>query len=145
MLNYSNPASIVAEACRVLRPKAKVINICDMPVGTRRRMAYIVGKEYDDLDVRYFGLNHFGWWTSVKDKTTGEDYMPKLINMLLKTVILPRKQSKHSIWMQAGRRHTEKRKIFWPWIHSFTKYILKVLYVSGLCSRTYRSKPHPCR
>jgi maltose-6'-phosphate glucosidase len=51
MLNYSNPASIVAEACRVLRPKAKVINICDMPVGTRRRMAYIVGKEYDDLYV----------------------------------------------------------------------------------------------
>ena len=24
MLNYSNPASIVAEACRVLRPKSKV-------------------------------------------------------------------------------------------------------------------------
>ena len=65
MLNYSNPASIVAEACRVLRPKAKVINICDMPVGTRRRMAYIVGKEYDDLDVRYFGLNHFGWFTDI--------------------------------------------------------------------------------
>ena len=34
MLNYSNPAAIVAEACRVLRPDAKVINICDMPVGT---------------------------------------------------------------------------------------------------------------
>lgn len=34
MLNYSNPASIVAEACRVLRPHAKIINICDMPVGT---------------------------------------------------------------------------------------------------------------
>ena len=46
MLNYSNPAAIVAEACRVLRPDARVINICDMPVGTRRRMAYIVGKEY---------------------------------------------------------------------------------------------------
>ena len=74
MLNYSNPAAIVAEACRVLRPDARVINICDMPVGTRRRMAYIVGKEYDDLDVRYFGLNHFGWWTSVKDKTTGDVY-----------------------------------------------------------------------
>ena len=45
MLNYSNPAAIVAEACRVLRPDARVINICDMPVGTRRRMAYIVGKD----------------------------------------------------------------------------------------------------
>src|SRR5699024_10104774 len=68
MLNYSNPASIVAEACRVLRPKAKIINICDMPVGTLRRMSYIVGKDPKDLDVRYFGLNHFGWWTSVKGK-----------------------------------------------------------------------------
>ena len=73
MLNYSNPASIVAEACRVLRPHAKIINICDMPVGTLRRMSYIVGKTPQDLDVRYFGLNHFGWWTSVKDKSTGED------------------------------------------------------------------------
>ena len=41
MLNYSNPASIVAEACRVLRPNAKVINICDMPRSEERR----VGKE----------------------------------------------------------------------------------------------------
>ena len=47
MLNYSNPASIVAEACRVLRPHSKIINICDMPVGTLRRMSYIVAnKEY---------------------------------------------------------------------------------------------------
>ena len=29
MLNYSNPAAIVAEATRKLRPKAKIINICD--------------------------------------------------------------------------------------------------------------------
>ena len=93
MLNYSNPASIVAEACRVLRPNAKVINICDMPVGTRRRMAYIVGKEYDDLDVRYFGLNHFGWWTSVKDKTTGEDYMPKLTKYVAENGYLTQKSN----------------------------------------------------
>ena len=91
MLNYSNPAAIVAEACRVLRPDARVINICDMPVGTRRRMAYIVGKEYDDLDVRYFGLNHFGWWTSVKDKTTGEDYMPKLLEYVSENGYLTQK------------------------------------------------------
>ena len=67
MLNYSNPASIVAEACRVLRPNSKIINICDMPVGTLRRMSYIVGKTPKDLDVKYYGLNHFGWWTSVKN------------------------------------------------------------------------------
>lgn len=33
MLNYSNPAAIVAEATRKLRPNSKIINICDMPVG----------------------------------------------------------------------------------------------------------------
>ncbi|OPJ65611.1 6-phospho-alpha-glucosidase [Clostridium chromiireducens] len=68
MLNYSNPASIVAEACRRLKPNSKVLNICDMPVGTLRRMAGIVDLEPSDLEVKYFGLNHFGWWTSVKDK-----------------------------------------------------------------------------
>lgn len=74
MLNYSNPAAIVAEACRVLRPKSKVLNICDMPVGTLRRMSQIIGKQPEELEVRYFGLNHFGWWTSVKDKE-GTEYI----------------------------------------------------------------------
>lgn len=39
-----------------------------MPVGTLRRMAGIVDLEPSDLEVKYFGLNHFGWWTSIKDK-----------------------------------------------------------------------------
>lgn len=77
MLNYSNPAAIVAEACRILRPNAKVLNICDMPVGTLRRMSQIIGKTPKELDVRYFGLNHFGWWTSVKDKE-GNEYLPQI-------------------------------------------------------------------
>ena len=77
MLNYSNPAAIVAEACRRLRPNSKVLNICDMPVGTLRRMAGIVDLEPQDLEVKYFGLNHFGWWTSVKDKE-GNDFTQRI-------------------------------------------------------------------
>ncbi|WP_373713600.1 6-phospho-alpha-glucosidase [Streptococcus sp.] len=73
MLNYSNPAAIVAEACRVLRPNSKVLNICDMPVGTLRRMSQIIGTTPDQLEVDYFGLNHFGWWTGVRGKD-GTDY-----------------------------------------------------------------------
>ncbi|WP_028982618.1 6-phospho-alpha-glucosidase [Sporolactobacillus terrae] len=83
MLNYSNPAAIVAEACRVLRPKSKVLNICDMPVGTLRRMSQIIGKTPKDLEVRYFGLNHFGWWTSVKDKN-GYEYLPQILDYVAK-------------------------------------------------------------
>ncbi|HLR88445.1 MAG TPA: 6-phospho-alpha-glucosidase [Atopostipes sp.] len=78
MLNYSNPAAIVAEATRRLRPDSKIINICDMPVGIEHRMAEIVGLDSrKDMDIRYYGLNHFGWWTDIRDKD-GNDLMPKI-------------------------------------------------------------------
>lgn len=77
MLNYSNPAAIVAEATRKLRPNSRIINICDMPLGIMVRMARILGISEKDLDISYFGLNHFGWWTQVKDKE-GNDLMPAL-------------------------------------------------------------------
>ncbi|MFO8068707.1 MAG: 6-phospho-alpha-glucosidase [Alkalibacterium sp.] len=78
MLNYSNPAAIVAEATRKLRPKAKVLNICDMPIAIENLMVKILGlKSRKDMTVRYYGLNHFGWWTSILDKE-GKDLMPEL-------------------------------------------------------------------
>lgn len=78
MLNYSNPAAIVAEATRKLRPNSKVLNICDMPVGIETRMAEIAGlKSRKDMTVRYYGLNHFGWWSSIVDKK-GNNLMPKI-------------------------------------------------------------------
>lgn len=79
MLNYSNPAAIVAEACRLLKPNSKVLNICDMPIGIEERMAKSLGlNSRKDMTVRYYGLNHFGWWTDIRDKE-GNDLMPKLI------------------------------------------------------------------
>ena len=78
MLNYSNPAAIVAEATRKLRPKAKIINICDMPIGIERSFATILGlKDRKEMICRYYGLNHFGWWTSITDQE-GNDLMPVL-------------------------------------------------------------------
>lgn len=78
MLNYSNPAALVAEATRKLRPNSKIINICDMPVGIEYRMAEILGlSSRKDFVVRYYGLNHFGWWTDIRDHE-GNDLMPKL-------------------------------------------------------------------
>ena len=79
ILNYSNPAAIVAEATRRLTTKIlKIINICDMPIGIERNFATILGLESrKDMIVRYYGLNHFGWWTSITDKE-GNDLMPKI-------------------------------------------------------------------
>ncbi len=79
MLNYSNPASIVAEATRRLRPHSRIINICDMPIGLENSFAQILGfKSRKEMDIRYYGLNHFGWYTSIKDKD-GNELLPKLI------------------------------------------------------------------
>lgn len=77
MLNYSNPAAIVAEATRRLRPNSRIINICDMPLGIMIHMAQILGVGEKEFDISYFGLNHFGWWTQIKDKE-GNDLMPRL-------------------------------------------------------------------
>lgn len=78
MLNYSNPAAIVAEATRRLRPDSKIINICDMPIDLMYKMADMVGlKEWQELDFSYYGLNHFGWFTEITDKK-GNDLMPQI-------------------------------------------------------------------
>lgn len=78
MLNYSNPAAIVAEAVRKARPNARVLNICDMPIDIEERMAKIAGlKSRKELVVRYYGLNHFGWWCDVRDQE-GNDLMPRI-------------------------------------------------------------------
>lgn len=78
MLNYSNPAAIVAEATRKLRPNSKILNICDMPISIENLMAQILGlKSRKEMQVRYYGLNHFGWWTSITDQA-GNDLMPQL-------------------------------------------------------------------
>lgn len=107
MLNYSNPAAIVAEACRVLRPDSKVLNICDMPVGTLRRMGFIVNRDPKNLEVGYFGLNHFGWWTYVRDKD-GQDFTEELRNYIAENGYLTKKavetQHMDTSWQETHKK-----------------------------------------
>lgn len=66
ILNYSNPAAVVSEACRVLRPNARIINICDMPIAILEMIGKCLGDvDYLKMDYKYFGLNHFGWFTEI--------------------------------------------------------------------------------
>ena len=78
MLNYSNPAAIVAEATRRLRPNSRILNICDMPIDLEEKMAKMCGiPSRKEMTVSYYGLNHFGWWSRIYDKD-GRDLMPKI-------------------------------------------------------------------
>jgi 6-phospho-beta-glucosidase/maltose-6'-phosphate glucosidase len=97
IVNYSNPAAIVAKAMKAMRPEARILNICDMPVAIMELMARILGCSFKELEVDYFGLNHFGWFTHVRvngiDRTEElksyvkeHGYMPPLPEEQLKKI-----------------------------------------------------------
>lgn len=80
ILNYSNPASIVSEACRVLRPKARIINICDMPIAIIDMVAAALGiKDKENIVYDYYGLNHFGWFTGIPTQSCLRMYRQSLM------------------------------------------------------------------
>ncbi|MDP0488438.1 MAG: 6-phospho-alpha-glucosidase [Fusobacterium sp. JB020] len=82
IINYSNPLPILAEAIRREVPESKSLFICDMPIVQQMTMAATLGYKEEDLIFEYFGLNHFGWFTSIKNKE-GEELLPKLRDILL--------------------------------------------------------------
>ncbi|RKD29516.1 6-phospho-alpha-glucosidase [Thermohalobacter berrensis] len=89
ILNYTNPAAIVAEALRRVFPNdKKILNICDMPAAIMVSYAKILGKEIWDLVPEYFGLNHFGWFTKIYDKE-GNDLTDELKDHILNKGFLP--------------------------------------------------------
>lgn len=83
ILNYTNPAAIVADALQRIFPEDKrILNICDQPENLLRSYGRLLDMDTRDFDPVYFGLNHFGWFTNLYDKE-GNDLLPKLRNMIL--------------------------------------------------------------
>ncbi|MGL4863991.1 MAG: 6-phospho-alpha-glucosidase [Cetobacterium sp.] len=141
-LNYSNPAAIVAEATRRLKPNSKVLNICDMPIGTETRMAKILGlSSRKELVVRYYGLNHFGWWTDVRNKA-GEDLMPKLKEYISQFGYLPPevvdKQHMDPSWIETHKKARDIMKLDPNTLpNTYLKYYLFPDYVVEHSDKNY--------
>ena len=104
IVNYSNPAAIVAKATFRLRPKARILNICDMPVAIERNMAEILECDRHDLEVDYFGLNHFGWFTKVR--LNGEDVTEKLKSYVAEHGYMPRNAKSDVLHSDPSWLHT---------------------------------------
>lgn len=78
ILNYTNPAAIVADALKKRFPDDKrILNICDQPVNLLRSYGRLLNIDPNEFDPVYFGLNHFGWFTHLYNQE-GEDLAPKL-------------------------------------------------------------------
>lgn len=104
IVNYSNPAAIVAKATHQLRPNARILNICDMPVEIEARMAEILDADLSDLEVDYFGLNHYGWFTKVRCK--GVDVTEQLKQHVAKYGYLTEKSYNEALLKDADWVHT---------------------------------------
>lgn len=77
ILNYSNPESMVSEALMRTVPEAKVLCLCDMPISQELSLSQLLGMDHHTLTFKYFGLNHFGWFTNIYDQK-GKDWLPEL-------------------------------------------------------------------
>lgn len=89
ILNYTNPAAIVAVALeRVFPGDKKIVNMCDQPVNLLQSFAKVLGVRRQDIIPEYVGLNHFGWFTKLTDRN-GNDLLALLREKILSEGFLP--------------------------------------------------------
>lgn len=89
ILNYTNPAAIVAVALeRVFPGDKKIVNMCDQPVNLLQSFAKVLGVRRQDIIPEYVGLNHFGWFTKLTDRN-GNDLLAPLRGKILSEGFLP--------------------------------------------------------
>lgn len=83
ILNYTNPETIISEVVRRKYPDAKIINACDMTIGIEEMVEKSFGYNRKNFIPTYYGLNHFGWYESIWDKSLGRDIMPEVIEKVI--------------------------------------------------------------
>ncbi|MCI5649602.1 MAG: hypothetical protein ACI4EG_03930 [Fusicatenibacter sp.] len=75
LINYTNPEAKLVEAVLKLT-KIHAVGVChgfEMGVD---QVAKVLERKPEELEIVGYGLNHFGWLTSIRDKETGEDLYP---------------------------------------------------------------------
>lgn len=105
ILNYTNPAAIVALALDKVFPDDKrILNLCDQPYSMMRTYAKIIGVDQHELTAEYFGLNHFGWFTDIKDKS-GKSYFKFIKDYLKDNEFKPYNAEQRSkSWLETYKR-----------------------------------------
>jgi alpha-galactosidase len=77
LLNYTNPEAKLVEAIYDLT-KIKAVGICHGEVMGAYPLSLFLQMPMSRIGYTCVGLNHFGWYTRIWDKKTGEDLYPKL-------------------------------------------------------------------
>lgn len=111
ILNYTNPAAIVAVALDKIFPEDKrIVNMCDQPYSMMVSFAKILGVDAKTLRARYFGLNHFGWFTDLYSED-GTNYYQQLKDYLLNHSFKPyNAEQRTKSWLDAYLRVNKMMK-----------------------------------
>ncbi len=103
ILNYTNPAAIVAIALKRAFPNDnRILNICDQPISLLMAYSRLLGDvDYHDMVPYYFGLNHFGWFTKILNKANNyEDITDRIKKKILEEGFAPAdKEQRDQSWL----------------------------------------------
>lgn len=77
LINYTNPEAKIIEGITKLT-KIKAVGLCHGIGMGIEQLARILEVPEEELDITGYGLNHFGWFTTIKNKITGVDLYPVL-------------------------------------------------------------------
>ena len=80
LINFANPAGLMAEAATRLGNWQRTVGICDAPESMLRVAAAILQAAPGEVYLDYFGLNHLGWVRGVQ--YAGNNHLPRLIAMI---------------------------------------------------------------
>ncbi|SKA32718.1 6-phospho-beta-glucosidase [Photobacterium toruni] len=101
IINFTNPAGIVTEAVSRYS-NAKIIGLCNVPVTMHHMIATMLKADYNDVQLRFAGLNHMVWAHEVILK--GENVTNKVIEMLCDGAALTMNNIKEEPWSPAFLR-----------------------------------------
>ncbi|MCL2775183.1 MAG: hypothetical protein FWD71_17820, partial [Oscillospiraceae bacterium] len=88
LLNVSNPLTKIHEAVRRYTDidSYGFCSVAQCGANGYERIAYILGRDYNDIDVVSAGLNHLSWVISIKDRETGADLFPEYLGKLFNKI-----------------------------------------------------------
>ena len=77
LLNYSNPESRVCFAIHRFT-KIKTVGLCHGAFVTLEKIAEILGRPAEEIEITIGGINHFHWALKIEDLADGSDLYPML-------------------------------------------------------------------
>jgi 6-phospho-beta-glucosidase len=80
LINFANPAGLMAESLQNICGWEHSVGICDGPISPLPIISSIIKVPQKEIFMDYFGLNHLGWTRAIT--YNHHDYLPELIQML---------------------------------------------------------------